>query len=324
MPTSNKKLRTWEIIHMHNEQPTAVNVKFSSAPVDTVQTANRSIYIFNAGTENVDPETVKSFGEEWNAFHSFDRNEIKKIGDEYFDIINHEMLNEKSAVLEVGCGSGRFVWYLKDRVKYIVGLDPSDAIYAADNLIGKDENVILVKASASSIPFENECFDFVYSIGVLHHIPDTAKAMRDCVAKLKPGGYFLTYLYYNLDNRGAAFRLLFNASNVLRKRIATLPTSLKKAVCDVLALTVYMPFVLTGRALKLFGVPKQVREKMPLHAYENRSFYIIRNDALDRFGTPLEQRFTKPQIEAMMKDAGLTDIVFSNNIPYWHAVGRKQ
>ena len=72
----------------------------------------------------------------------------------------------------------------------------------------------------------------------------------------------------------------------------------------------------------MLGVKEKVRSKIPLYGYENKSFYIIRNDALDRFGTPLEQRFTKKQIQDMMERCGLSDIVFSNNIPYWHVVGK--
>ena len=49
----------------------------------------------------------------------------------------------------------------------------------------------------------------------------------------------------------------------------------------------------------------------------------MRTDARDRFGTPLEQRFTRYQIEAMMRDAGLIDIRFSEAAPYWCAVGLK-
>jgi hypothetical protein len=85
-----------------------------------------------------------------------------------------------------------------------------------------------------------------------------------------------------------------------------------------------MPFILISRFLKLIGVSTKFRKKIPLFGYENRSFYVIRNDSLDRFGTPLEQRFTKKQIEEMMKKAGLVDIIFSNNIPFWHVVGKKK
>jgi hypothetical protein len=63
--------------------------------------------------------------------------------------------------------------------------------------------------------------------------------------------------------------------------------------------------------------------KIPLSYYSNKSFNVIRNDSLDRFGTPLEQRFSKKQIEKMMQKAGLHDIKFSNNQPYWHVMGQK-
>ena len=92
----------------------------------------------------------------------------------------------------------------------------------------------------------------------------------------------------------------------------------------MLAVAVYMPFVGLSRFLKLLGVKERFRNKIPLHGYENKSFYIIRNDSLDRFGTPLEQRFTQQQIREMMEKTGLTEIKFSNNIPYWHAIGKKK
>jgi hypothetical protein len=49
----------------------------------------------------------------------------------------------------------------------------------------------------------------------------------------------------------------------------------------------------------------------------------MRTDALDRFGTQLEQRFSRAEVESMLKKAGLVDIKFSNQIPYWCAVGFK-
>jgi len=84
-----------------------------------------------------------------------------------------------------------------------------------------------------------------------------------------------------------------------------------------------MPFILLSRLLRFLGISKKIRSKIPLHGYEGTSFYIIRNDSLDRFGTPLEQRFSKREIEMMMRDSGLTDIVFGSGIPYWHAAGKK-
>jgi hypothetical protein len=62
---------------------------------------------------------------------------------------------------------------------------------------------------------------------------------------------------------------------------------------------------------------------MPLSAYNNKSFFVIRNDALDKFGTRLEQRFSKKQVQDMMKNSGLAEIVISPLTPFYHAIGKK-
>jgi hypothetical protein len=64
-------------------------------------------------------------------------------------------------------------------------------------------------------------------------------------------------------------------------------------------------------------------KKLPLESYYNKPFYNLRNDSLDRFGTRLEQRFLRTEVEAMMKEAGLDNIVFGDKSAYWHAVGKK-
>jgi hypothetical protein len=101
-----------------------------------------------------------------------------------------------------------------------------------------------------------------------------------------------------------------------------MPSKLKRVVCDILAVVVYMPFVLLSRFFFMLGL-KKLANRVPLSIYAKQTFNIIRNDSLDRFGTPLEQRFSREQIRQMMSGCGLTDIVFSEQMPYWHAVGRK-
>ena len=296
----------------------------STISIKELKGKNRVIKSYELPADNLDKKTVESFGEEWTTFHGFAEKDITTSGDKYFDIVTEEMLNSNSSVIDIGCGSGRFIRYLKGRYKKIVGVDPSSAIFAADSLIGPDDQVELIQASTDNLPFPDNYFDFGYSLGVLHHIPDTQKALNDCVKKIKPGGYFLLYLYYNLDNRSFLFKALFYLSNVIRWIVSKMPPGIKKVTCNILAVLLYMPFVGVCRLLKLFGVPEKYRKYIPLQAYEDQSFYIIRNDSLDRFGTPLEQRFSRKQIEAMMQTAELTDIDFSEKIPYWHATGKRK
>jgi hypothetical protein len=87
---------------------------------------------------------------------------------------------------------------------------------------------------------------------------------------------------------------------------------------QVLAATVYWPLAKTSNVLERAGVNV---EAIPLSAYRTRSFYMMRNDALDRFGTRLEQRFTQAEMRQMMNDAGLERVRFHDGIPYWCAVG---
>ncbi len=283
----------------------------------------QSISCFGAGAENIDAETVASFGDEWLKFDAFSQEEIKNAGDQYFDIVSSEMLNNSTKVLDLGCGSGRWTKYMADQAGFIEAVDPSEAVFSAASVYGDLPNVRFTQAGIDTIPFEDNSFDFVISLGVLHHIPDTAKALKTLMTKLKPGGYALIYLYYALDNRGALYRLIFNASTLIRKVIASLPKGLKHLVCDLIAVFIYLPFIGISKLVKAI-IPGKAYLKVPLAYYRDKSWNIIRNDALDRFGTPLEQRFSKQEIQEMLEKAGMNRIVFSNGEPYWHVVAQKK
>jgi ubiquinone/menaquinone biosynthesis C-methylase UbiE len=298
--------------------------RFNQKPENIVKTDHKDIHCFETPFDNanLDKEVVKSFGEEWAKFNSFTDNDIANIGERYFDIIDRTIINENTYMIDIGCGSGRWSKYLSDRVGFIEAIDPSEAIIAANNLLKSEKNIRLSKASIDNLPFDDETFDFGMSIGVLHHIPNTPKALCDCVKKIKIGGFFYIYLYYNLDNKGLISKWLFNIITLIRIIVSRLPSVIKKFVCDILALTFYMPIIMLGRIIKIIGF-NSIAQKLPLNAYQETSFFIIRNDSLDRFGTKLEQRFSKKQIIEMMENANLTDIKVSDNLPYWHAVGKR-
>ncbi|MES1217579.1 MAG: class I SAM-dependent methyltransferase [Bacteroidota bacterium] len=301
-----------------------MKAQYNQQPQTIVKSSQRSIASFSTEVSgrNIDDSVVKSFGEEWQKFYQFTDKELDEIGRGYFDIITDEIVNKSSYCIDIGCGTGRWSKYLYKRAGFIECIDPSDAILIADKVLDGAENVRLSKASTDNIPFADETFDFGMSIGVLHHIPDTPKALADCVKKIKRNGYFFVYLYYALDNRGGLFKAIFYLMDFLRRIISSLPSGVKKLACDLVAIFIYMPVVLVGRFFKLIGF-KKLAEKMPLSGYHIRSFFIIRNDALDRFGTKLEQRFSRKEIIDMMEKAGLGEIIVSENFPYWHAVGKR-
>ena len=99
-----------------------------------------------------------------------------------------------------------------------------------------------------------------------------------------------------------------------------MPFTLRKEVTTIIAALVYWPLARLAKLAERMG--RDVVH-LPLSIYRNRTFYVMRTDALDRFGTRLEHRFTREQIDQMMREAGLEEICFSENPPYWVAVGRR-
>jgi SAM-dependent methyltransferase len=303
-------------------QPIIEMRAYNKEPIQVVKAKHKEINIFSTDADNIDPAVVESFGEEWLAFNNFDEKTLSAILPEYFDILNEQIVNKNTYAIDIGCGTGRWAKYISKHAAFVECVDPSKAIYAADVLLKDEANIRLSQATTETLPFDDETFDFAMSVGVLHHIPDTQKAMMDCVRKVKKGGYFYCYLYYNLDNRNFFYKLLFHASTLFRLMICRLPQKIKKVVCDILAVVFYMPWVLLARFFVLIGM-RNFAKKIPLAAYENKSFFVIRNDSLDRFGTKLEQRFSKKQVIEMMEQCGLTEIVVSPKTPYYHAIGKK-
>mgnify|MGYP002777733597 CR=1 FL=1 len=257
---------------------------------DSSTKKNKVISFFD-DLSNVDDRTVTSFGDEWNKFDRFSDHEILTTAKEYFDILP-ESINADSKVLDVGCGTGRWTKYLSARINCIDAIDPSAAIFAADRLLESRPNVRLTRCSVDNLPVPDNAYDLVMSIGVLHHVPDTRKALACCVAKAKKGGYVYVYLYYNLDNRGVVFKVAFFVSNVLRRLVSRLPKTSKHLVCDFLALLLYLPFISLARLFRFFGLI-QLSEFLPLSSYQNKTWFVIRANALDPFGTPYRTTFFK-------------------------------
>ena len=178
-------------------------------------------------------------------------------------------------------------------------------------------NVKVRRGAAGALPFADATFDFGYTLGVLHHTPDPALALRDCVRVLKPGAPLLVYLYYALDGRPGWYRALWRLSDHVRRWVSRRPFRTRLWISQAVAALVYWPLSRLARGAEAIGASPSA---MPLAFYRDQPFYVMRTDALDRFGTRIEHRFTRAEVDAMLRGAGLVDIRFSDDPPYWVAV----
>ena len=272
---------------------------------------------------NVDPLVAAGFGDEWTRFDqaALAASDKQRIFGEYFAIFPWKSLGSNAVGADFGCGSGRWASVVAERVGRLYCIDASaEALAVATRNLAMHANCRFMNASVGSLQALPEKLDFGYSLGVLHHIPDTLEGLRSCVATLKPGAPFLVYLYYRFDQRPAWFRALWRTSDLVRRLISKLPYGARYFASQVMATLVYWPLARVAAVCERSKIPIG---SFPLAYYRDKSFYVMRTDALDRFGTRLEQRFTRVEIEKMMRAAGLIDIRFSDHAPYWCAVGTR-
>jgi len=107
---------------------------------------------------------------------------------------------KQGLTLEVGCGYGRFLDVVQSLGGTIVGVDLStESIELAQEFVGLRPNVNLVQADVFQLPFRPNHFDRAFSIGVLHHTPDTRRAFEHVVQQVKKGGRVSIWVYHPLD-----------------------------------------------------------------------------------------------------------------------------
>jgi ubiquinone/menaquinone biosynthesis C-methylase UbiE len=275
---------------------------------------------------NLDVQVARGFGREWSTFRQdpphLSQAQHQVIFDDYFHIFPwHRLPADGGVGLDVGCGTGRWSVLVAPRVRHLHLLDPSaEALSVARQNLRGIENVSYHLNSVATIPLPPKSLDFAFSLGVLHHVPDTAAAIAAIADKLKRNAPFLLYLYYALENRPAWYRLLWRITDLARFVVSRLPHPVRLVISQTVAALIYWPLSRLARFVARRGGSASA---LPLSYYADKSFYVMRTDAYDRFCTRLEKRFRRSDIEHMLTRAGFENVTFSTKAPFWCAVGIK-
>ena len=170
---------------------------------------------------------AENFGFEWGKYSRTQLdNEISNLSERQFlESTGFSPAELKGKwVLDIGCGMGRFAEVASRWGANVVGIDLSLAADVAARNLSARENVWICQASVLNLPFLEQSFDYIYSIGVLHHTPNCEQAVKELPRLLKPGGRLAVWLY-------SSYNPWYRMSDVYRKVTRRMPQKLLYKLC---------------------------------------------------------------------------------------------
>ena len=266
-------------------------------------------------------DTAKSFGYEWQAFSEM-LPDYEMHFNWYFERFKPEDFAGR-LVLDAGCGTGRYTFYMsRTGAREVVAMDFSQAIEVAAANNRANPNTYFVQADIYHPPFRPQTFDFVYSLGVLHHLPDPERGFQSLLKYLRPDEFINLYLYWNLEGEPVWKRAMLKAVTRARQVTTRMPHPWLHRLSWVLAAGFQVAFVLPARVLDILPQTRSLADRVPLGHYRKQSFRVIYTDQFDRFSAPIENRYSRAEVAGWFERAGMRDVVILRG-KGWRASGRR-
>lgn len=249
-----------------------------------------------------------------------------------FGLADNEALDafyaEQQSVLEVGTGSGFHVKYMAEHgAGEVFGVDISEAAHTTYANVGHVPNVHVVRADLMALPFEDESFDLVVADGVLHHTPDTRRAVRALYDKVRSGGRFFFYVY----KRMGALREF--ADDHVRSVFSKLTSEECYRACEAITvlgreLSRLEATVTLEEPIDVLGIPAGSHDVQRLFYYNvlkcfwNEAFDFETNNMVnfDWYHPRSAWRHDQEEIEGWLHDLGATEYAFHPANPNGHSV----
>jgi SAM-dependent methyltransferase/uncharacterized protein YbaR (Trm112 family) len=245
-------------------------------------------------------KTAESFAFEWK--HIYKENKYEK--NNFFHFLSPFVAEQDlkgKITLDVGCGSGRFTkWAALSGTRASIGSDIGETVEVAYEMTKNLPNVCIVQSDIYNMPFRG-VFDFVYSIGVLHHLPRPQEGFAGLPMVLKEGGKILIWVYNRRGNARAIY--LYEPLRMLARSI---PRPILYRLCYIPAVLVEVLNLVTV-GLKKLGLTT-LATKIPFSYYANFPFNMKLNDAFDVLSTPKSNYYYKKEVEDWFKQSELSGI----------------
>jgi uncharacterized protein YbaR (Trm112 family)/SAM-dependent methyltransferase len=201
--------------------------------------------------------------------------------------------------LDAGCGFGRSLFYAASYGADVIGLDLSEAVESARANTRHLAGAHVVQGDLSHPPVRPHTLDFVYSIGVLQHLPDPAGGFHSLTRLLAPSAPMIVWVYSRGRGRQIA---AFTAMRALTTR---LPPKVNSALALMLAIGQTALWIGPARALAASPVTRALARHVPFALYARYPFRVLHADWLDGLSVPIVNYYKPASIAAWYEEAGL-------------------
>jgi SAM-dependent methyltransferase/uncharacterized protein YbaR (Trm112 family) len=250
-------------------------------------------------------KTLKSFSYLWDRYHK-DLDEWKNNFKFYFEPVGDLSFLKDKLILDAGCGNGRHTYCISDYAKEVISFDLSRSVDVAFRNNKEHDNVNFIQADIYNLPFRENLFDFIFSIGVLHYLPFPEKGFKNLLGLLKNGSGILVYVYHSFSKTSLNYYLV-KLTDFLRRFTTKTPYKVLYILSYPIAIISYIIFVIPYIVLSRF-FKKIANSNWPLKLYSKHNIKVLINDTFDRFSPPLEHRYSKQEIMEWYERAGLKNV----------------
>ncbi len=258
-------------------------------------------------------QTIKDFGEQWLRYCD---NEGYYGSLELFEDIVSPFLSPDEIkgckVAEIGSGTGRIVnMLLAAGAEHVIALEPSDAFEVLCRNIADRGRVTFLKITGDQLPPYGD-LDYIFSVGVLHHVKDPDPIVKAVFKALRPGGRFLVWLYGREGNR-----LYLGVLNPLRILTKRLPHSFLAALVEI----VYWPLVVYSGLCRRFPLPMH---GYLLSVFEKMSPAKRRLIIYDQLNPSYAKYYTQKEAKGLLEEKGFKNVLVHHRHGYsWTVIGTK-
>jgi SAM-dependent methyltransferase/uncharacterized protein YbaR (Trm112 family) len=239
--------------------------------------------------------TMDRFGYEWLHFSDYNCDNFKP----FVAPLPVDFFKGKIG-LDIGCGAGRHSFQASQRGAEILAIDISQAVDAAQQNNIANKRVHIIQADVYNLPVKSGIFDFIYSLGVLHHLPEPENGYQALVPFLRKGGAIFIWLYA-FSARKIALELL----RAVAQRLSNNNIRRMAFLCNIVDYGIFINIFRLTQKLPFLG--KWIKQHTPLRIieYAAHGYRVSYTDWFDRLSAPITNYYKENEMKLWLERSQL-------------------